>query len=127
MQARCWSVYSGSVRQAVSNMAAAKQRLSVRMSGPSADSDRSIRAPECPQGNRRPYAEYRYWQQSGLKDHESDGMALLIRGRRGAFAVLCQAPKDESSPISGQNLRNIGLVTAFELLGLLGTALYRCQ
>src|ERR1035438_400074 len=41
MQARCSLVYSGSFEQQVSNVAAATQRLSVRMSGPSpAASDR---------------------------------------------------------------------------------------
>src|SRR4030088_1361974 len=52
--------------------------------------------------------------------------ALLIPGRRRFFA-RCQASDDVSGPVSGQDLREIGLVAAFHLLGLLGAALFRVQ
>src|SRR5258708_3182528 len=46
---------------------------------------------------------------------------LLIRGRRGFWVIGFQASNQVSRPVSRQDLRKIGLETAFELLFLLGT------
>jgi Kdo2-lipid IVA lauroyltransferase/acyltransferase len=51
--------------------------------------------------------------------------ALLMGGRRGFIGKLRQASNDVSRPISRQNLRSIGLVTAFELPDLLRPTLFR--
>jgi hypothetical protein len=46
-------------------------------------------------------------------------------GGRFGWAVFGQASRDMGSPISGQHLGFIGLVGAFVLPDLLGTALFR--
>ena len=51
--------------------------------------------------------------------------ALLIRGRYGSLAIGIQTSNDVSRPVSRQDLRKIGLATAFELLFLHGTAPFR--
>jgi hypothetical protein len=66
----------------------------------------------------RAFRSVRYWRQSGLNDRE---VSVLLRCRRGFFGIRCQAFNNVGRAISRQNLRDIGLVTAFELLGLLGT------
>src|SRR5258708_712443 len=52
-------------------------------------------------------------------------LLLLPRVRRGFF--LGQATNDVSGPIPGEDLRDIGLVAAFELPDLPGAALFRYQ
>src|SRR3979409_1191571 len=59
------------------------------------------------------------------QDREADSIALLRPGCRGLLVIVFQASNNVSSPISGQDLRNIGLETAFELFDLLGAALFR--
>jgi hypothetical protein len=46
-------------------------------------------------------------------------------GRRFGLAVFGQASRDMGGPISGQHLGFVGLVSAFALPDLLGTALFR--
>jgi len=46
-------------------------------------------------------------------------------GRRLSWGVVGQASRDKGSPISGQHLGFVGLVGAFALPDLLGTALFR--
>src|SRR5712671_6070386 len=62
----------------------------------------------------------------GKADSKNHGtIALLLRVRRGFF--LGQASNDVGGPIPGQDLRDFGPVTTFELPDLLGTALFRYQ
>src|ERR1700716_2677797 len=49
---------------------------------------------------------------------------LLRRGCRGFLAVFSQALNNVSRPVSGQDLRNISLETAFVSIGLLGAAFF---
>src|ERR1700726_4430471 len=58
------------------------------------------------------------------RPHVTDGIALLSRSRR-RFAVLSEASKNVSRPVSGQDPRDIGLVTAFALLDPPGAAIFR--
>jgi len=50
---------------------------------------------------------------------------LVRDGGRFGWAIFGQASRDMGSPISGQHLGFVGLVGAFALPDLLGTALFR--
>jgi hypothetical protein len=62
---------------------------------------------------------------SAIVNPASPRLTSLTNGRRRWIWASLQASGDFSRPVSGQHLRGLDLATAFELLDLLGTALFR--